>query len=295
MGEERKSILVWGTHGVGKTSMINSLPHELEKLSREDELILNLTVPLEDNESGRGMRFRTRYEKLGPTQFHDPVSWDLNIVPVKDPQSAKKYNLIFVDDKGDEMWAAVDKTSDVSPNNNLIRNYLERQSKGVIALFEYNEILLNDSKLKYENADLLISLIDVLASREDEVSLAICINKIDRTRQRWKDPKVFFEIVFENNWTTILSVVRASKNKKLKIGFFVTSMVGYVRNMQGDTVPNFSADDVIDGDILRPWNVAAPIFWMLGSIEGSSTSNNWFVNYFSPDDKKNIVFPQPFF
>lgn len=294
MSEEKKSILVWGIHGVGKTSMINSLPHELEKLSKEDGIIFNLTIPSDENDDRPEVRFRSKYRKFEATQFHDPINLNLNALPTWNPQSAKRYNLVFVDDKGDEMRAAVDKTRDVSPDNNLIRSYLEHHSNGVIALFEYDGDVKNDPKMKYENSDLLINLLDVLSSRKDEVSLAICINKIDRSRQRWKDPKVFFEIVFENNWKSVQQIIKEARSKNVKIEFFVTSMVGYFRNGQGVTVPNFSGNDVVDGDILRPWNVAAPLFWILENIEGTD-DNNWFSSIFKANDKKSLAFPKSFF
>jgi len=289
--EMKKSILIWGVHGVGKTSMINSLPQELEKLSREDGVIFKLVANSDDINSAKDVRFRAKYEKVEPTKIHNANSLNLIASSGKNPGLTKTYNLIFVDDKGDEMRAAVDKTD--ATQNNPIRSYLDRYAEGVIALFEY-EIEGGNSQKKYENADLLINLLDVLTSRNDEVFLAICINKIDKTLQRWKNPMIFFEIVFGHHWSNVLNVIKVSKNNNVKIEFFVTSMVGYFRNGQGDTVPNFSDDDVIDSDILRPWNVASPLFWILENIEGSS-NENWFLSYFKIKDKKNIVFPKPFF
>jgi len=293
MNEEKKSILIWGLHGVGKTSMINSLPHELEKLSKEDGIIYKLTNPSDESDGNQETRFRSKYEKVEATQFHDPISLNLRVFPALNPKVARKYNLVFVDDKGDEMKAAVDKTRDASPSNNIIRNYLERHSKGVIAIFEYDRNV-SDSKVKYENSDLLINLLDILSSRKEKASLAICINKIDRTRQRWKDPKVFFEMVFENNWKSILQIIMEAKNKNVKVDFFVTSMVGYFRNSQGVTVPNFSGSDVIDGDVLRPWNVTAPLFWILESIEDEGEIN-WFSKLLKTTEKRNLGFPKSFF
>jgi GTPase SAR1 family protein len=277
MTQEEKNILVWGMHGVGKSSMIDALPHELAKLSKDDGFTFKLTLEQNDNESLELKEFRVKpsFEKIEPTKSHETSKYNLSISLSNDPgKILKKYKLVFVDDRGDAMKDALDNNKDLSSTNNLIRNYLN-VSSGVIALFEYGSPLeLPHENRKqsgfYTQADLLISLIDILAERKerkDGVFLALCINKIDKTRLRWKDPMVAFEMFFDYKWSDILSIMNFAKTKNVQIDFFVTSMVGYCRNSQGMTVPNYSGKDISDKKIMRPWNSTAPLFWMLGNIE----------------------------
>ena len=293
MAIDEKIILVWGLHGVGKTSMIYALPHELEKLSKDDGLIFKLTQQNDDGALGsREMRFKPSLSKIDPTLFHESVSLNLNVFSSHEPEKSRKYKLVFVDDKGDEMKEALDKALDITPENNIIRNYLEVNSKGIIALFEYHAT--SDSpQEKYERAELLINLLDVLSVRKDGVSLAICINKIDKSGQRWKNPRTFFEMVFDHEWNTVFQTIKLAERKNVRVNFFVTSMVGFYRNSHGMTVPNFNGDGIANNNIIRPWNVTAPLFWMLEDVESEDARSFW--GYFSNSKKNDLKFPKSFF
>lgn len=271
LADNAKRIVVWGVKGVGKSSMIRILRKDMETLTH----------------SLSNYKFRVKNRAKNPTELPEATqkfeytSYEIQIDGPK--QYNRNYELSIFDDSGDAMENALKNLND--DKYELITSNLDT-AQGVVAIID--PITAIDEKNR-SLVDLLDEMIFRLDQRQEEVLLAICLNKVDTLELRWKDPEVMFELVLGSSWRKLKQSIASVKS--VKIAFFSMSTTGYYVSRK-ETVPNFYGNELVDANIWQPWNVYAPFLWMFNQFDSQSTIESIFSNLFS---RKGTSYPKALF
>ena len=274
-----KRITVWGLKGVGKSSMVEILPKDLDMLARTSGLKFDIHKIDGENRT----RARSPVQSQEPNSKFAYTQYEISIADSK--KSGKTYLLSLFDDKGDAMEGAL-KEPEKDEFKLITQNIMG--AHGVVAIVDPLNAILN-KKSKYL-IELLDEMIYKLDQRQEKTSLAICLNKADLIELRWKKPEVMFEMVFGPSWRSFQYMMKNVKNVNVKI--FSVSTTGFGYNSRSESLPNYYMGKMIDVDVWQPWNVYAPFLWMFSQFESEGEPEGLIAKYFTP---KGANYPKPLF
>ncbi len=263
-------ILVWGPHGVGKTTLISALACELSWLNNNSDDGSRYELL---DQGGYSVRNFWKDDYSFPTQSPKDYVYRFRGTVTNSDFDSIEHQIAVFDDKGSTLIESLSESS------NGIAKLSMKNARFLIAIVDPT-IILESQKLsileahnssflvkKAEYLDYLRQLISILSQNKSEHRyIAICLSKMDLLELRWHDPKIIVELCFGESF---LNDINWQKSHNITVKYFSTSAYGFFWDSNYNEYPNF---DISTGkpkfkDEWRPWNVTSPFFWMFNQIE----------------------------
>lgn len=286
-----QSIALWGPTGSGKTWLIQALNQELKWYSQHDpEFHYRMT-----DSDGRFLSVMAPEPK--PTPRIEDRLWRFAREPKKDTKahriSAHAHQINVHDDKGASLVDAV-----YSPGQNPLTEITLQTADSLLVLLDPTLVqgslvaqpatsggsLYTQRQYTY----LVQALLEKVAETQEERYVAACLTKVDRMdlqRDAWQ----YIHILFGPDMVYLLQ----NSGQGVQTQAFATSAVGFYLQ-GGKTHSNYddSSGQVRYPDRWKPFNVAAPFFWLFENVEKQRLKKT--PNVFLEDRLKYYIgYPPP--
>lgn len=306
---QETEITIWGPTQSGKDWLLKGFAKELEEHTlRSEDFIFDLR---ERRIGGTNFSFI----KPEPPRFLEPtsspedyiLSFSRRIKPTKTADNNKlstfTHYINFHNNRGSDLISAI-----LEPNRfDFVFNSIVRSQYILITLdpsFDNKESIPNinaingkdyplvavNSGLNKENYFKILTLfLDTLSQQNTPKKyLAFCITKTDSLKSNWGNSWDLLELIFGQKIFRLLSNYRSVFNMEV----FATSAAGYVIR-KGANISNYSNGKLLDHENWKPFNCAAPFFWLFENREIERIKfNSNFLNR-ETNLRNYIRYPRP--
>lgn len=254
-------ISIWGPVGAGKTVYLASLILALSNSSNEKWRIW-------PQDEGSASFINSTVSYLANGQFAPPTDhpYGLNLRIFRQDSFLGDHTITIWDTMGGMFESGQEYRRGVLGGDG---DYLFERSHSILLMIDPTRVYrgeigndLNEKFIEFLNA---LSKYQLTKSGYLDISLAVCLTKMDQFWERRNSPKEFLESLLGANSLSLITNVCHPK----RLSFFSTSVVGCHQTSDNPHKPNFDSDRfcIVDLSAWKPYGILEPFIWSLEDIE----------------------------